>query len=277
MQYAHIQISDVRDVAFQKDPFDWVSMRHPGVHVFQEAQGAIIGQDSWKKKYIHECFGDPVLQRLAAQPSLNSGYMIGTSMEVIQFIQRFVTEQLAHLNCLKKGYDQGVHNVIIRGAPDLGISPLEAHVHIHLNRAGLVWTGTKVPRGKPQLDAQNNLLGQDGRPYAVLHQYDENEELWQILSDRLLGAKKKKLVLQVPDACALFDVGPGDLKGFDLSHMPATTQDDCCIGCIGDEACGAFIFSAAHKHCWLKVVDALSARQAEVAGSVQTLYGRKKM
>jgi len=275
LQYAHIQLSDVRDVAFQTDPFTWAALQPQGVNVFEEEPGSRLGTDIWKKKYIHECYGDAVLTSVAQLQPLNSGYMIGTSQEVLKYAQRMVSEQLARQACLKRGYDQGIHNVVIRGAVESGITALEVPVYIHQNAKGPVWTGTRVPKGKPRLDGKNNLLTQDLRPYAVLHQYDENEELWQVLNDRLLAEKKKKIALKGP-ACSLFEIGPGDVKGFDLSHMPAADQDDCCIGCVGDMACWGFIYSPAHKHCWLKVEGAAAAANQANAGTVQTLYGRRK-
>jgi len=29
-------------------------------------------------------------------------------------------------------------------------------------------------------------------------------------------------------------------------------EKDCCASCLGDPSCGAFVFSASRKHCWLK-------------------------
>merc|ERR1712216_1092335 len=155
-------------------------------------------------------------------------------------------EQLAaHTTCQKDAVDEAIHNAVIR-SPRL---ESELHVHVHENRRGPVWTGAHVPRGNIKLDSGNFMINEDGYRYAVLHQYDQHEGLWRLLSERLLGARKKQLAAL---DCSSFDVAPGDLRGFDLSHTPADTEKDCCVACLGDAGCGSFVFKQSAKHCWLK-------------------------
>merc|ERR1712216_342497 len=155
-------------------------------------------------------------------------------------------EQLAaHTTCQKDAVDEAIHNAVIR-SPRL---ESELHVHVHENRRGPVWTGAHVPRGNIKLDSGNFMINEDGYRYAVLHQYDQHEGLWRLLSERLLGARKKQLAAL---DCSSFDVAPGDLRGFDLSHTPADTEKDCCVACLGDSGCGSFVFKPTAKHCWLK-------------------------
>eukprot|EP00971_Amphidinium_carterae_P058432 1155974-Amphidinium_carterae.1 len=45
-------------------------------------------------------------------------------------------------------------------------------------------------------------------------------------------------------ATSLFNVEAGDIKGYDLRHLPAATVHECCGECAGESTCGAFVFSA---------------------------------
>ncbi|CAE8649501.1 unnamed protein product, partial [Polarella glacialis] len=161
--------------------------------------------------------------------------LIGTFSEVRQYMSLLVDEMAAHPSCHKKGVSGAINNFVAHGTHP-GIQ-----IHTYENRRGPVWTGANVPRSNVLADADNDLINEDGYKYAVLHQYDQHEELWKNLLKRFLKSRQQKLAVL---DCSSFQMESGDLRGYDLSHLPADSEKECCVACLEDTGCGAFIFSA---------------------------------
>mmetsp|Transcript_47125 Transcript_47125/g.88265 ORF Transcript_47125/g.88265 Transcript_47125/m.88265 type:complete len:482 (+) Transcript_47125:139-1584(+) len=241
-EYRFVQLSDVGDVAFQSDPFAWAQLQANGLHVFLDEPGTSISSEQQVLAPLMSCYGDKVSEPMQQQTVLTHGYLIGSARVVEDYVHKMVMEIVDHGSCQKAGVDGAVYNMLLRRPS--GLAP-----HMHENRQGPVWTGQHVPHRALRLDESQNVLNEDGYPYVVLHQYDWHENLWRSIADRFLGERKKQLASL---DCSQFDVAPGDLKGFDLSHTPADSQKDCCVACLGDPGCGAFVFKPSAKHCWLK-------------------------
>lgn len=244
-KYRYLQVSDVGNVAFQADPFVWVAHQPIGLHLFADEPGLLIGADHSILHSMVQCYGEQAASQVGRQAVVPTGYVIGSPREVQIYISNVVEQLVAHTACQKEAVDEAIHNAVIR-SPRL---ESELRPHVHENRRGPVWTGSHVPQANIKLDSGNFVINEDGYRYAVLHQYDQHEAVWRLLSDRHLAARKKRLATL---DCSTFDVAPGDLRGFDLSHSPADSQKDCCIACLGDSGCGSFVFKISAKHCWLK-------------------------
>lgn len=245
--YRFLQLSDVDDVAFQSDPFDWVSRQPSGLHAFSDAPGRTVS--SLQMPSFEACYGAEVSSRVDSEPFLPVGYIIGSASDVERYVQAVAGELAAHAFCKEKGdVDEAVHNMVLRGVAGAGVLPAGA-VRVSDSGRGPVWTGGRVQKAAVRIDESNFVVNDEGQRYSVLHQYTEHEELWRSLNERFLKGKRQK---QADLDCSSFDVTSGDMSGFDLSHQPADIRTDCCAACLGDPACSAFIFSASRKHCWLK-------------------------
>jgi hypothetical protein len=244
--YRYVQISDVGNVAFQADPFVWVSHQPPGVHAFEDEPDILVTGEVTVLQSMVQCFGEQAASQIGSQRVIPSGYVIGTAREVQMYASSVADQLSQHVSCQRDGVDEAFHNAVVR-SPALD---KELQAHIHENRRGPVWTGAHVARANIKLDAGNYLINEDGYRYAVLHQYDQHEALWRLLSERLLGLRKQQMA--VNHDCSQFDIAQGDLRGFDLTHAPSDTEKDCCISCLGDASCGSFVYKPTAKHCWLK-------------------------
>mmetsp|Transcript_80146 Transcript_80146/g.248738 ORF Transcript_80146/g.248738 Transcript_80146/m.248738 type:complete len:392 (-) Transcript_80146:64-1239(-) len=244
--YRFVQLSDVDDVAFQSDPFEWVSRQPAGLHVSSDSPGRTVG--SMRSMSLMEvCYGSQAYVQLTAQPFLPVGYVIGSAGNVERYVQAVASELAEHPRCNSQGVEEVVHNALLRGVS--GREPPAGELHVSDSRRGPVWTGGKVPKASVVLDVDKFVLDEVGGRYPVLHQYTEHEDLWRALNARFLRGKRRQ---EAAVDCTGFDVVPGDLRGFDLSHQPADQQRDCCAACLGDPTCGGFVFSAGRRHCWLK-------------------------
>jgi hypothetical protein len=244
--YRFVQLSDVGDVAFQADPFVWASHQPAGLHVFEDEPGLLLGSDHSMLQSTVQCFGEQAASQIGRQKVLPAGYVLGSSREVFAYASNVAEQLAAHASCQKENVDEAIHNAVLRSSALVD----DLHMHVHDNRRGPVWTGAHVPRSDIKLDTGNFMINEDNYRYAVLHQYDQHEGLWRILSDRYLGERKKKQKASLD--CSTFDIAPGDLRGFDLSHIPADTEKDCCVACLGESGCVSFVFKPSAKHCWLK-------------------------
>lgn len=213
--------------------------------MFEDEPGHLLSGDHATLQSMVQCFGEQAASHIGRQNLLPAGYVIGTPREVMAYVTNIAEQLAAHTACQKDAVDEAIHNAVLRSAA----LENDLHVHAHENRRGPVWTGGHVSRSSIKLDSGNFMINEDGYRYAVLHQYDQHEGLWRLLSERLLGNRKKQLAAL---DCSTFEVAIGDLRGFDLSHCPADTEKDCCIACLGDSSCGSFVFKPAAKHCWLK-------------------------
>merc|ERR1712137_897298 len=102
------------------------------------------------------------------------------------------------------------------------------------------------------MDAKKEFVSnRKGFRYVVLHGYDQHSSLKKSVEDMFL-TKRTPLQEAAAQGCGPFEVQPGDMPGFDLSHLPAGDQTACCDACSREPGCGAFIFSEGRGHCWLK-------------------------
>lgn len=240
-----VQLSDVDDVAFQADPFKWAQDQPNGLHLFGDEAGRMVAQDTPIMNVLRSCFDREAAQVVGETPSLPEGYLIGTLAEVKTYVQRVVDLIESHQTCLAPQVSQAMQTYVARKA-NQGLSIQE-----HRNRLGPVWTGAHVRPGFVLTDSQQQVIQEDGFPYAVLHQYPEHKDV----SDHLLLAVLNRTPPphQEEDVeCKAFDVQTGDIWGMDLDHRAAELERDCCAACSKEINCGGFVYSPGRQHCWMK-------------------------
>jgi hypothetical protein len=59
-KYRRVLAVDVRDTAFQRDPFPLI-VRDKGVYVFEDDPSKTISECAWNSGWIKSCFGETVL------------------------------------------------------------------------------------------------------------------------------------------------------------------------------------------------------------------------
>lgn len=280
--YTCIQISDVRDVTFQSDPFagcEAPSWR--GVHVNLEVPSIKLGSEPYNAKWVKDCYGASILSRISSNTVSCSGYLIGSALEMGHYVDQMAAELVKHGKCESNGIDQGVHNVLLytRGESK------ELLWRKHSQAKGPVWTGGYATKGvytwdnEAKGDAANMVAKGTALAYAVLHQYDRHDGLLAKLCRRWTPERKQcgkeadAAELAEKDALkSVGDVARCDLAQFemridndlenekggtlkDFTHMAAAQKERCCGGCLGDRRCVGWVFRKGGDgggHCWLK-------------------------
>ena len=182
-----VMLTDVRDVYFQSDLFGerWGE----GVNVSLEDGRGSIGAGEFgitdtkydhvtargrpmrgvNASWIRRLYGDDVLEAVADNPISCAGVTFGNRGPLMAYLQAMIRE-IAKLTVRiagGQGYDQGIHNVVLR------TGRVQAAT-VHENGVGPVYTVHSVPDAEIPLDSRNQVLRGDGRPVAVVHQYDRS-------------------------------------------------------------------------------------------------------
>jgi hypothetical protein len=170
-RFEKVLLTDVRDVVFQRDPFDF--LMRGAMCAFQESL-ARIGDDYFNSQWIIDGFGKKVFQKLSHRPVYCSGVTIGTTSGVLGYLAAMTKELTIRVGFM--GYDQGIHNYLVHtdAIPDL------AH---YTNWTGPVLTLGTVPEQELAMPADGLLRNHDGAIVNVIHQYDRQPTI----APRVLG------------------------------------------------------------------------------------------
>jgi hypothetical protein len=162
--YANVMITDVHDVVFQSDPFEYSL---PADVVFAQER-CLIGDSATNRNWIADTYGAAVADNLRNCMISCASTTFGTVAGMLRYLAAMTTElaTLAGHEILRlSGSDQGIHNYLIRMRP-LRFAWLDRD-------DWLVATVHFVPGTAVEATPAGVLI--DGRLVPVLHQWDRNE------------------------------------------------------------------------------------------------------
>lgn len=163
--YDKIMLSDLRDVYFQRDPFDFDMQR--GLCVFLE--NITIGCCPYNSSWISVLFNRDTAESMRDCQVSCSGITIGSTACILDYLSIMRKYLLPPRQIV--GYDQGVHNYIL-------YKGLLKDTHLYINDFGPVLTMGYL---KSWNKTEDGLIADyKGNPVNVLHQYDRHPEaLWK--------------------------------------------------------------------------------------------------
>lgn len=167
-KYNKVLLSDVRDVVFQHNPFDY--FKDDKLHLTTE--DLKIKDQNLNSFWIKQEFGADVLEKIKNEIIINAGIMYGGIISVINWVEK----------CLiySPKVEQAVLNYVYRiGRLDAVVEPNDGH--------SLVWTiGTKIDT---EHDDFYGIIGHHivtlGNHVAppIIHQYDRHSRIRKALED----------------------------------------------------------------------------------------------
>lgn len=161
-----VLISDVRDVYFQRNPFDFPYKK--GLSVFMEDTTMTIGRQEHNRYWIENGFGPTALQKLSEKPISCSGITIGDTDSMLDYFDKMIRYICSLVNI--PGLDQGIHNYLLH----TGSLPL---AHDYTDDAGPVSTISAF-KPKQAIRIENGkVVGIHGRVINIVHQYDRCDVL----------------------------------------------------------------------------------------------------
>lgn len=167
-----VLLSDVRDVVFQSNPFDYPFK--PGLSVASECIRGTIGHSHGNSKWLWEVAGWREMRRLADRVPLCSGTIVADHDTMLKYL-RLMTEHLKR--CFFWGLfdaiDQGLHNYFVHNQM---IKPLRVFPN---------WNGPFLTLDNEEVRPKNKncngyLCNQDGSVIPIVHQYDRVKHLYRL-------------------------------------------------------------------------------------------------
>ena len=272
-KYKRVWMADVRDAAFQGDPFKMLPLGTRGFYAFQGVETVAIKDCGWNAGWVRDCFGPEVLARIGSNKIICSGVSMGDMQSVFAYLQlmddvimaraKSATSQGAKFpQCERNGVDQGLHNVLVH---ERLIPNLKIWSHSDGPVANLQAQKSRINNGQ--------VFNQVGDAVAVVHQYDRRPDLQKALFAAhvyWIDTNDVEAEWAAESACQAFTTKASDVdlyKGMcDLkSKGGATSAASCCAFCLKQKSCKAFTFYS--SVCFLKSCT-VSKGAAALPGSV---------
>lgn len=163
--YQNVMMTDVRDVIFQRDPFDF-DIQPDSIYYFLEAEHTRIQDCEKNSWWITEMLGGKALERLGPNHISCGGTIIGCPKIMLMHF-KITTESIAkNLRCCNRaGIDQAPHNLIIwdRLVPNVNAIP---------NRAGIILTMQTTKREHWSITDDGLIMVDGNKIPNTVHQYD---------------------------------------------------------------------------------------------------------
>jgi hypothetical protein len=177
-RYDQVMMSDVRDVVFQRHPFDGIAS--PKCHFFLEGASRNIGDDPTNSRWVRGCLSAQEAAALGKCRISCSGITIGGTAAIIAYLERMVervaAQPLRIYRAIGHGYDQAIHNALVHLDPAIDGIIIENNGHIA--------TMALEPRSSYRLDNEARIHAADGRLIPVCHQYDRFPDMRDAVANR---------------------------------------------------------------------------------------------
>eukprot|EP00546_Thalassionema_frauenfeldii_P005941 CAMPEP_0178914738 /NCGR_PEP_ID=MMETSP0786-20121207/11608_1 /TAXON_ID=186022 /ORGANISM="Thalassionema frauenfeldii, Strain CCMP 1798" /LENGTH=443 /DNA_ID=CAMNT_0020587711 /DNA_START=236 /DNA_END=1567 /DNA_ORIENTATION=+ len=187
---ARIWLLDARDVFFQQNPFenqDIINSTQTTLRVFEESSRFKIREQRSNRRWIKGGYGETWFKHLGSYNVICSGSTFGGQI-AIEWYTRAMVHQFDLTNCTIYGCDQGHHNVLIRSRLLEGSEQVTS-LHIHpqgygvVDTVGLLLDNTTL-RSLGLLLQNETIINFQGQISSIVHQYDRDEEMRDIMFDR---------------------------------------------------------------------------------------------
>jgi hypothetical protein len=179
-------VTDVRDVFFQKDPFEFLEDAHgprlDGLTV--SVEDVAHDHDSmpgrWNAVKLQQQFSKETRESMKGQPVYNAGIVAGPGGLVADLFK------MIYLVCFNARHpgDQAALNMILRLEPYRSLTtivPPEAPWVAHF--AAIQFAG--VPGDRRPVIEDGLVTTVDGKAFHILHQYDRAREVKKLIESRL--------------------------------------------------------------------------------------------
>lgn len=175
-----VLLTDIRDVVFQTDPFKRIGQ---GLHTGLENKPVKdTTPNTWWIDRLLEDWSR--IDTIRDETTICSGVTIGSRAAIVDYLE-LMTEQILEklpvhafeFSC-QFGYDQGIHNYILRGNHGLPITLEENGV------SDLIATLDNSNLEEFRVNELGQLCNRNLAPVAIVHQYDRHEALAKQLTAR---------------------------------------------------------------------------------------------
>jgi hypothetical protein len=166
--YRQVMLTDIRDVVFQRNPFDDNLAR--GVHLFEEDHRHTIRSEGSNTAWVQKSYGTEMLNQIGLLPILCAGTILGDAAATSRFLDHLCRTIAKSRSIRLSGIDQGIFNVAVRAChyPEL---------HSHKNGESTVLTMGLMGTSDILLNDQGYVVRANQEIIPVLHQFDRHPEI----------------------------------------------------------------------------------------------------
>ncbi len=177
--YSKVMLTDVKDVIFQRDPFDFDF--DGGLYCFLEDNYVTIKSSPFNSGRILRHFGTEGLDQIGNNHPSCSGTIFGSVPDTLHYLGKMIS--LISSIEAKGGGDQGLHNYVLYTEHFNDLKLIE-------DAKGPVLTIASKIKKRIRFNEKGLAINRDGEEFNVIHQYDRHPELFEDLF--------KKLNLEIP-------------------------------------------------------------------------------
>ena len=164
--YDQVMLSDIRDILFQRNPFDFETA--PGLSVFLEDARLTIGTCVSNSTWLRDGFGGEVLTELRDKSIFCAGTVFGTPGVLSDFLNQSV--ELYHKKNNGGLIDQAAFNYLLHKQPPAVWRAFD-------NNTGPILTMANMTADQFRFNESGLMVNAAGRVFNTLHQYDRHPEL----------------------------------------------------------------------------------------------------
>ena len=180
-RFSHVLLSDVRDVAFQADPFKDLPPRC--LWVFQENRDVCIRDDFPNSCWVKIAYGERGIEEFGHRGILCAGTTLGSTDLCLRYLEIMAAEMTRLLPLIAGEFmDQAIHNCLVW-------TDRIPECEVKQNFSGPAANLHLEPLDRFRFDDAGRLLNSDGSPIAVLHQFDRHETLTEKVAGRLSAGR----------------------------------------------------------------------------------------
>jgi len=187
---ARIFLLDSRDLMFQSNPFAQVpSNMEKKIMAFEESNLKQIADEPNNRLWLREGHQRKYVQKLGKQNPVCAGTIVG-GQAAIETFGRAMVNQWDTTQCKAYGCDQGHVNFLVHGNFLVNSTGIEEVVVEKFGESFVMSLALQMKHGKNLRkskffqeggDASNNIIvNQNGKPSAIVHQFDQDRKLKHI-------------------------------------------------------------------------------------------------
>jgi len=197
-QYRYIIATDVKDVVFQRNPSEWMTINF-GMGVFENrnkinaaSESIVYEQEEWGRMNLFRSFGPQFYQAFNDKVISNAGVMSGdfeTMLDLFMNIKLLCDAAPAHFIEGGGGPDQAAYNILINSKPFKDITRFTMSEDGWAAQLGTTGPqidykyGDKLVEPKPILK-DGKVCTSTGEPFYIVHQYDRVPEWKPIIMEQ---------------------------------------------------------------------------------------------
>ena len=187
-EYDYVVTTDVKDVYFQKNPFDWLTvLDNTATKLIAGSEGMLYKDEPWGNDNLMQAYGPYVHELNKNNKIYNVGTIGGKSEYVKDLVFNIFTNAIHRPIAI---CDQAVYNVLIQTQPYKSITFFAEQSHAWACQAGTTVDPSKINHFRPFLTEKEPIF-EDGlvKTYAgsifhIVHQYDRVPEWKKFVQEK---------------------------------------------------------------------------------------------